>query len=165
MPFLRKRKSLSAEQAGDSAAAVRSAAIRLLARRDFATGELRGRLERKGFEAGAVASAVADLVEECALNDARYAANYVSYQAARGQGPVRIAAELKALDLPSELIETALAAGPDWRALASDIRNRKFGPEVPADWTQKARQARFLQYRGFSSDHIRSALDADFDLD
>jgi regulatory protein len=164
MPFGRKRKSVTAEQAGDSAAA-RSAAIGLLARRDFATGELRGRLERKGFEAEAVASAVADLVEERALNDARYATNYVSYEAARGQGPLRIAAELKALDLPGEIIDAALAGGPDWRALAGEVRQRKFGPEPPADWTQKARQARFLQYRGFSSDHIRSALGADLDLD
>jgi regulatory protein len=164
MTFRRKRKSVTTEQAGDSVAA-RSAAIGLLAQRDFATGELRGRLERKGFEAGAVASAVAELVEERALNDARYAANYVSYEAARGHGPVRIAAELKALELPGELIETALAAGPDWRALARGACQRKFGPDPPADWTEKARQARFLQYRGFSSDHIRSAIGADFDLD
>jgi regulatory protein len=164
MTFGRKRKSVTAEQAGDSVAA-RSAAIGLLARRDFATGELRGRLERKGFEAGAVANAVAELVEERALNDARYAANYVSYEAARGRGPVRIAAELKAFELPGELIEAALAGGPDWRALAREVHHRKFGPDPSADWTEKARQARFLQYRGFSSDHIRSAIGADFDLD
>jgi regulatory protein len=164
MTFGRKRKSVTAEQAGDSVAA-RSAAIGLLARRDFATGELRGRLERKGFEAGAVANAVAELVEERALNDARYAANYVSYEAARGHGPVRIAAELKAFELPGELIEAALAEGPDWRALAREVHHRKFGPDPSADWTEKARQARFLQYRGFSSDHIRSAIGADFDLD
>jgi regulatory protein len=47
----------------------------------------------------------------------------------------------------------------------TEVRNRKFGPEPPADWPEKARQARFLQYRGFSSDHIRLALGADFDLD
>jgi regulatory protein len=164
MPFARKRKSVTAEQAGDSAAA-RSAAIGLLARRDFASGDLRSRLERKGFEAAAVAAAVADLVEERALDDARYATNYVSYEAARGHGPLRIAAELKSLELPNELIETALAGGPDWRALAGEVCRRKFGPEPPADWSEKARQMRFLQYRGFSSDHIRSALDADFDLD
>jgi regulatory protein len=160
----RKRKSVSAVQARDPASA-RSAAIGLLGRRDFSTGELRGRLERKGFEADAVATAVAELVDERALNDARYAANYVSYEAARGHGPLRIASELKALELPGELIDNALTGGPDWRALAREVHHRKFGPDPPADWTEKARQARFLQYRGFSSDHIRSALGADFDLD
>jgi regulatory protein len=162
--FGRKRKPLTAERAGDPASA-RIAAIGLLARRDFASGELRTRLEQKGFDATIVASAVAELVEERALNDERYASNYVSYEAARGHGPFRISAELKLLDLPAELIEAAIAGGPDWRALAREVRNRKFGPEPPADWTEKAKQARFLQYRGFSSDHIRSALGADFDLD
>jgi len=152
------------ERALDPVAA-RSVAISLLARRDFASGELRGRLEKQGFDAAIAAGTIAELVEERALNDARYVANYISYQAARGQGPLRISAELKALELPGDLIDSGLAAGPDWRVLAREVRERKFGPDPPPDWTQKARQARFLQYRGFSSDHIRLALGADFDLD
>jgi regulatory protein len=164
VPFGRKRKSVGAEEAHDPAAA-RSAAVTLLARRDFASAELRGWLERKGFAAAVVASTIAELVEERALNDDRYVANYVSYEAARGHGPVRIAAQLKALELPDGLIEAALANGPEWRALARELRERKFGLIQPSDWAEKARQARFLQYRGFSSDHIRSALGADFDLD
>jgi regulatory protein len=136
-----------------------------LARRDYATGELRSRLERKGFDCAVVDSTVAELVEERALNDARYAANYVSYHAGRGEGPVRIGADLKALGIRGELVEAALGAGPDWPALAREVRLRKFGPEAPSGWPEKARQARFLQYRGFSSDHIRSAIGADFDLD
>ena len=146
-------------------AAARSVAIGLLARRDYATGELRARLQRKGFNADVVEATLGELIDERALDDARYAGNYVNYSASRGQGPLRIAAELKALELPPGLIEAALAGGPDWRALAGEVRNRKFGSEPPADWPEKARQARFLQYRGFSSDHIRLALGADFDLD
>jgi regulatory protein len=146
-------------------AEARQAAIALLARRDYASGELRARLERKGFNAQIVACTIAELAEERALDDARYAGNYVSYCAARGQGPLRIAAELKALELPADLIEAALAGGPDWRESAREVRNRKFGPEPPADWPDKARQVRFLQYRGFSSDHIRLALGSDFELD
>jgi regulatory protein len=89
----------------------------------------------------------------------------VRYEAARGHGPVRIRAELQALGLSGEQIEAALVEGPDWQALAREVRVRKFGLEPPVEWPQKARQARFLQYRGFSSDHIRLALGADFDLD
>jgi regulatory protein len=164
MGLLRSSKRKVVTVAGDPAAA-RQTAIRLLARRDYASCELRQHLERKGFDVQVVNRTLAELAEERAVDDVRYAGNYVSYSAARGQGPLRIAAELKALELPAELIEAALAGGPDWRALAADVRNRKFGPEAPADWPEKARQARFLQYRGFSSDHIRLALGADFDLD
>jgi regulatory protein len=137
----------------------------LLARRDYASGELRAKLEQQGYDGPIVAAVVAELTEERVLNDARYAENYVTYHAGRGQGPLRIAADLKALGMPGEVIEAVLATGPDWRILAREVRVRKFGTQEPPSWPEKARQARFLQYRGFSSDHIRSALGADFDLD
>ena len=164
MGLNRRSARRTAAESADPAAA-RSVAIGLLARRDYATGELRARLQRKGFNADVVEATIGELIDERALDDSRYAGNYVNYSASRGQGPLRIAAELKALELPPHLIEAALAGGPDWRALAGEVRNRKFGSEPPADWPEKARQARFLQYRGFSSDHIRLALGADFDLD
>jgi regulatory protein len=152
-------------QDGGDVAAARQTAISLLARRDFATGELRAKLEQQGYVGPVAAAVVARLVEERVLNDARYAENYVSYHAERGQGPLRIEADLKALGVAGEVMETALAAGPDWRMRAGEVRLRKFGAEQPSDRTEKVRQARFLQYRGFSSDHIRFALGVDFDLD
>jgi regulatory protein len=143
----------------------RSVAIALLARRDYASGELRQKLERRGFTREAVAEAVEGLVDEGFLNDARYAENYVAYHADRGEGPLKIEAELKAMNLPGSLIQAALEKGPDWRARAREVRLRRFGPEEPKTWPQKAKQGRFLQYRGFSSDHIRAALGPDFDID
>jgi regulatory protein len=156
------RKSTESPLAGNPAAA-RGVAIRLLARRDFASGELRARLERKGVEPAVAAGVIAELVEERALDDARYVKNYVSYHADRGEGPLKIAAALKALGLPADLVDNALAEGPDWRSRARQVRVRRFGPEVPPQWREKARQARFLQYRGFSSDHIRAATDVEPD--
>jgi regulatory protein len=144
---------------------VRASAVGLLARRDFASGELRRKLTSQGYAEEAVAEAVAELLGGGILNDARYAENYVSYHADRGEGPLRIEAELKALDVPAELIQAALDAGPDWKARAREVRIRRFGLEVPETWPQKAKQGRFLQYRGFSSDHIRAALGPDFDID
>lgn len=152
------------EQAADPRA-VRAAAVALLARRDFPSGELRQKLESQGFDATLVSDAVAELARGGIVNDARFAENYVAYHADRGQGPLRIAAELKSLGIPGALIDAALASGPDWRARAREARIRKFGLAVPEGWAQKARQARFLQYRGFSSDHIRAALGPDFDPD
>jgi regulatory protein len=147
------------------ARAVRNAAVALLARRDFATVALCRRLESSGYDSAVVGAAVAALARERLVDDARFGENYVIFHANRGQGPVRIGADLKAVGLPSELIDTALAAGPDWRARAQAVRSRKFGPELPQSWPDKSRQARFLQYRGFSADHIRAALGTDFNLD
>jgi len=158
------RSRVTAEEARNPQR-VRAAAIGLLARRDFASGELRRKLASHGYEQHAIAEAVAELVEGGLLNDARYAEHYVSYHADRGEGPLRIEAELKAMDVPEPLIDAALAAGPDWKARAREVRIRRFGLEVPESWPQKAKQGRFLQYRGFSSDHIRAALGPDFDTD
>ena len=144
---------------------VRAAAIGLLARRDFGSGELRRKLASQGFLEELAAEAVTELAEGGLLNDARYAENYVTWHAERGEGPLRIEAELKAIDMPEELIRAALDAGPDWKARARAVRIRRFGLEVPESWPQKAKQGRFLQYRGFSSDHIRAALGPDFDTD
>ena len=140
-------------------------AVSLLARRDFASGEMRQKLGSQGYDATVAAAVVAALTEERMLDDARYAENYVAYHAGRGQGPIRIGADLRSLGVPATLVEAALGSGPDWRELARTVRTRKFGAEPPEDWTEKTRQARFLQYRGFSSDHIRAATGADFDPD
>jgi regulatory protein len=147
-----------------NALAARTAAIALLARRDFACRELREKLIGKGFKEATAASVVAELARELILDDGRCAKNCVAYHAGRGQGPVRIAAELQRRGIAADLIDTALAAGPDWSALACKVRRAKFGAQ-PSSWAQRARQARFLQYRGFSSDHIRAATGAEPDAE
>ena len=145
--------------------AIRAAALTLLARRDFLTGELGAKLQAAGCDREAAAALIAQLVQERLLDDARYAERYVASRAERGQGPVRIAAELASLGAPRELIDAALESGPDWRAAAGTVRRRKFGAAPPGSRAEKARQARFLQYRGFSSDHIRAATGADLEPD
>jgi regulatory protein len=149
----------------DDASAARLAAIPWLARRDFSSPELRERLLRAGYASAAVEGALEHLRAERAVDDARYAERYVAYQAGRGLGPVRIRRALLALGLAAELVESALAAAVDWPARARELRIRRFGVQIPESWSDKARQARFLQYRGFSSDHIRFALGSDFDPD
>ncbi len=95
------------------------------------------------------------------LSDERYAQNYVAYHAGRGQGPIRIAADLRRRGLAAQLIDAALSGGPDWRALALKVSRAKFGRQPPGSWALKARQARFLLYRGFAADQIRAATGAD----
>jgi regulatory protein len=158
------KRTLDPEQAADPRR-VRSAAVEMLARRDFASGELRDKLTSQGYDAALAAETVAELAAGGIVNDARFTENFVAYHADRGQGPVRIAADLKALGIPDATIDAALQSGPDWRARAREARIRKFGLAEPDSWAEKGKQARFLQYRGFSSDHIRAAIGPDFDPD
>ena len=137
----------------------------MLARRDFSSGELRTRLTDRGFDPQTVGAVAQALERDRLLNDARYVEQFVSYHAGRGQGPARIARELKSLGLDPELIERALDKGPDWIGLARQVRQKRFGRNMPADYAGKAKQARFLQYRGFTGAQIRQALGTDIDLD
>jgi len=74
---------------------------------------------------------------------------------------VRICQELKERGLRPSAIEDALAeVGQDWFELARHVRTRKFGDALPGDFTEKARQMRFLQYRGFEAEQIQAAVRA-----
>ena len=166
MPSLRKRapRRSAASDPRDGAAAER-AAVTLLARRDYAGGELAARLRERGYDGDIVAQLVADLGERRLLNDERYAGHFVEYHRQRGHGPARIRRDLEAAGVAAAFIDAALDAVGDWAALARSVRVRRFGTAPPENWQEKGRQARFLQYRGFSNDHIRAALGPDIDAE
>src|SRR5256885_14468466 len=146
MALRRSSKAANTQQRADPEAA-RTAAIALLARRDFASAELRAKLCSKGFEEAAAGQVVSELAARGVLDDRRFAQNYVIWHAGRGQGPIRIAAQLRRCGLPEGLVDAALAGGPDWHRLAPPARTARFGPQPPATWAEKARQARFFQHR------------------
>ena len=138
---------------------VRVAGYALLAGRDFSVHEMTERLLRRGYGAEVVAAAVASLVKEGFLREDRYAEQFVHQHSRRGRGPTRIRMELREKGVDGEAIDQALeTAGTDWVAAAREARRRKFGAAPPADYRERARQARFLQYRGFSTEQIRAAL-------
>jgi regulatory protein len=137
---------------------VRAAALALVARREHSSGEATAALLRKGYDAAVVAATVADLQQERLLDDARYSEALVRMLTGRGQGPQRVRHALHEAGLSQEAAAAALDTAPDWKLLAAEVRRRKFGANVPKSWPERARQMRFLQYRGFSKDHIASAL-------
>jgi regulatory protein len=141
------------------------AALDALARRDYSAGDLRRKLLEKGYDAVVVAPLLDALRAEKLLDDKRYAENFVAYHAARGQGPLRVRADLRRQGLEGTLIEECLDAFPDWIVQLRKAQQKKFGAKLPTDFADKQRQARFLGYRGFTSAQIRSALGFDIDLD
>ncbi len=126
---------------------------------------MRRKLLEKGYDATVVASLLEALRAEKLLDDRRYTENFVAYHAARGQGPVRVRAELRRLGLTGTLVEECLDAYPDWIVQLRKARQKKFGAQLPGNYADKQRQARFLGYRGFTSAQIRMALGFDIDLD
>lgn len=144
----------------DSSKRARDAALRMLERREFSAAELQRRLVAKGMENAD--ATVADLGRKGLQSDLRFAESMVRARANRGYGPLRIAAELKARGVADEVSHDALQAWTtQWSALAAQARQKRFGATIPREWAERARQQRFLQYRGFEQDHIRSAMGED----
>jgi regulatory protein len=149
----------------DDARAARVAALDALARCDRPSEELRRKLVKKGFAAGVASGVVDRLCEEKLVDDRRYVENFVSFHAARGQGPLRIRFDLGKSGVRGELVDHALEAYPDWLAQLQKASQKKFGTQLPAGYADHQRRIRFLSYRGFTGAQIRMALGFDMDLD
>ncbi|MGH8561944.1 MAG: regulatory protein RecX, partial [Nevskiales bacterium] len=138
---------------------IRERALGLLARREHAVLELKRKLLQRGYPADLIASTLAGLSAEGLLSETRYADEWARSRVARGQGPVRIRAELRQSGLTDAQVQRALAGvDADWGRLATDVRRKRFGNEPPATLAERARQTRFLESRGFTADHIRQAM-------
>jgi regulatory protein len=162
----RPRPDKAAIAAEADARTVKTAALALLAGRDFGRCELAERLTRRGYPEPLVESVLAELVADQSLSEDRYLEQFVAQHAARGQGPMRIRMELRERGVESAAIEQALDdAAANWVESARAARRRRFGSGPPLDFHERAKQARFLQYRGFSSEQIRAALGPDDDID
>ena len=130
-----------------------------LARREYGHGELLRKLELAGYDYDTLSVEVARLAEEGLQSDKRFAKSFIQARINQGKGPVRIYHELKKRGLRKSLIDFEVkAAGQDWFALAREVRLRKFGTDPPGNFTDKARQMKFLQYRGFELDQVRAAV-------
>ena len=112
-----------------------------------------------------VAPLIERLCAERLIDDRRYLENLVAAQAERGHGPNWVRAELRKHGMLDAQAEACIAAYPDWIAQLKRARQKKFGTSPPSNYPDQQRQARFLDYRGFTGAQIRAALGFDTDLD
>ena len=161
---MRAKRSADGDAEDWTAATVEAAAVRLLARREHSRAELVRKLGERGAPAALVDEVLDSLAARRLQSDERYAESLVSSRIGRGQGPVRIRRELAERGVAAAEIDAALeAADEDWCRLARETRRRRFGGDLPAEWNERVRQSRFLEYRGFSGEQIRFALGGDDD--
>lgn len=133
--------------------------MRLLTRREHGRKELEDKLIRKGCAAELAAQVAAAIEAEGLLSDDRFAEALVHVRRQRGCGPLRIQKELQEKGVAEDAIERWLAAGShDWVGEVKRVRRRKYGAQAPKNMHERAKQARFLRYRGFTFDQIQQAL-------
>ncbi len=128
-----------------------------MSQREHAEHELRDKLHKKNFAPEHIDCVVAECVEENWLSDERYCQSYVKSRYERGIGPVRIRMDLAELAVDPLFIDVNLKLY-DWFALAKQVRANKFNQDIPQDYVGRAKQQRFLQYRGFDGEQINAAV-------
>ena len=164
MPRTRKPKTTPADATDDPVAAARAQALKLLARREHARGELIQKLVARGHDRAVAGQVLDELGERGLLSETRFVDHLVGVKAGRGAGPRRIAAELRAKGVAKADAEAGLAASDtDWVAECERARRKRFGEALPSQPTERARQMRFLAQRGFTSEHIRRVLRGDIE--
>ena len=141
---------------------LRERALRHLARRDHSRAELARKLAAHG-EADEVDAVIARMGELGLQSDSRYAEAFVRGKAARF-GASRLRSELARRGIERDLIEQAIeneCVESEVERARQVLRSRfSVAPADPREW---ARQARFLQTRGFAPELIRKLLKEPFD--
>ena len=111
------------------------------------------RLRRRGAPAPVAAEVLADLTARGHLDDAAFARHWVATRSARGYGPARLRAELRARGVAGSLVDAALAAqGDDELERARAVARRRLPALQRADRTRAAARLRdHLVRRGYSA--------------
>lgn len=144
----------------DTPKRIRWSAMELLARREHSVKELINKLiKRYPDNSEDIANCIGVLTRESLQSDERFCEAYVAMRKRKGYGPQRIAAELRERGVCEGLAKEQLKSPDnDWFSVLEIAWQRKFHGRQPMDLKEKAKQIRFLNYRGFYSSDIQELL-------
>jgi regulatory protein len=129
--------------------------LSLLSRRDHSQHEIQQKLKDKSYPLELITAAIQQALAEGLLNDARFTENYIRYRREKGFGPQRISAELQARGIPAEMIAEHMQITDNaWFISAQKIWQKHFRGKTPVEFNERAKQMRFLHYRGFTREQI-----------
>jgi regulatory protein len=134
-------------------------AVRLLAPREHSRLELRRKLLQRDHAPEIVEEALSRLQQQGLLSDERFVEQYIAMRRKKGYGPLRIRQELRERGINDTMIHEWLDPSDDeWLVSMKQVVQKKFSVLVDAGYKEQARLARFLEYRGFPGEMIRSYL-------
>lgn len=122
---------------------------------------LRAKLKAKAAtsQQDEVESVLARLVDQGLLSDQRYAEALMRTLVRSGKGPIRIQQKLQEAGVSPAVYDVVFEElGCDWYQVACDLRRKRFGSSQPDNISDRQKQQRFLQYRGFDYGHIQHAM-------
>ncbi len=136
---------------------LKSRALRHLARREYTRHELALKLAPHAESEAEIAQVLDDFTQQGWLSEQRAAEQIARVRRSR-YGMARIRHDLQTKGVSAAVVGTTLVGLKDTELdAARAVWRRKFR-EVPVNATERAKQARFLQNRGFSSEIITRLL-------
>lgn len=139
-----------------TASNLRLAAMGYLSLREHSVKELYQKLSKRFSESVDLIGAVLIKLEQDDLqSDERFSEAFITMRIRQGKGPVLIAKELEVRGVSVSTINRQLKkSNADWWGLAQAVKSKRFGGEVASELKEKAKQIRFLTYRGFDPDIV-----------
>ena len=138
---------------------LRARATRLLARREHTRVELGRKLKPYAENKADVEPILDDFTARGLISDARFAEQYV-HSNQKKFGNIKLAYSLREKGVSSEVAQALLSDSKEIELVAArNVWQKKFR-ELPKDAAEKAKQMRFLQSRGFTSETIRKIFQA-----
>ena len=137
---------------------LRERALKLLARREHTRQELARKLSEHAEDPGEVERAIAECEARGWLSEKRVVEQAVHARRSRF-GSRRIERDLLAKGVSAEAVAAAMPQVKEGELeAAATIWRRKFGGRPPRTPAERARQARFLQGRGFELDVVMKVI-------
>lgn len=142
------------------ASEVNGRALQLLARREHSRSELFNKLQKFCSDDSLLYTLLDDLEERGYLSDQRYCEAYITYRSNRGIGPVKIEQELVQKGVNKNLVMDSFdALDIDWLEIARRVWQKKYRGIEPSNASERAKQLRFMQYRGFDYYHVENCIE------
>jgi regulatory protein len=133
---------------------------RLLAMREHSEHNLLNKLIDKGLDETLCKQQIEQFKEKNIQSDGRFAEALIRGRARKGQGEVRIRAELHEHKISADIYQPVFAElAIDWFELAERVLLKKYKTPALDDWKEQQKRQRFLQYRGFSMEQIKFAME------
>jgi len=143
---------------------LKARALKYLSAREHSRLELARKLSRYSQESDDIEALLDALEAAKLLSQSRFSESLVHRRAARF-GNNRILSELQMHGINGDaLVDIKASLSEDEVSRAREVWRRKFG-NLPADASERAKQMRFLQQRGFSHGAIQAAMRATGEFD
>ena len=137
---------------------LRERALKLLARREHSRAELARKLSAHAEDPAEIEAVLDDCERRGWLSERRVVEQMVYARRSR-YGTRRIERDLVAKGVSDDAVATALSGLKDSEVEAArEVWRRKFGGRLPRSQAERAKQARFMQGRGFNLDVVMKVI-------